>query len=652
MQETFPESETTHVENQRLITLALAGNANVGKSAIFNQLTGLVQETGNWAGKTVAVKEGTLSHHGQDFRIVDLPGVYSFAGYSPDEMITREFILKNQPDVIINVLDATSMERNLYYTLQLKEMGLPCVIALNYADIARKKHIHIDETKLSGILGYPVVNTVAIQGIGVHELVDAALQIVKEKCLAPCPEIKYGPEIESRIDKISSALKESGLYSQPRWTALKLLEKDPEISRDIGRFHPDILLQVEASAAELTAIHGEDSPTIIASERYAAAAQINRQISRLSAPDHNLTGFFDNLTLHPIGGYFIFIVTMAAILVFISFFGAWISALIVSLFESFNPHASGPIGSILWNGSIVGLYAALSVAVGFILPFYLILSWLGESGYLPRIAFMLDRPCHTIGLHGQASLPLIMGFGCNVPACLACRILENKRDRLIATFLSTLVPCSARSSVVLGLVGAFIGWQWAVGLFLFQFLLIYLIGKILNRLSPSRSPGIIMEIPDFRSPSLKVVWRQAWYKFRDFLTIGIPLIVAGSMVIEALQVFHWLEHITRFLDPVTVWWLGLPAFTGVILIFGILRKEANLALLISMAGGAAVSTIMTPVQMVVFSLVIMLYIPCISTIAVLLKESGLKLTVLMVVAEIFLAVLIGGIAARVLPIIL
>jgi ferrous iron transport protein B len=652
MTETISASKIIQAGNQPLITLALAGNANVGKSAIFNQLTGLVQETGNWAGKTVAIKEGTLFHHGRDFKVVDLPGVYSFTGFSPDEMITREFILRNKPDVIINVLDATSLERNLYYTLQLKEMDLACVIALNYTDIARKKHIHIDRAKLSGLLGYPVIDTVAIQGLGVHELVDAALQIVEDKCLNPCPEIKYGHEIEGRVDQLRDALKTAGFSENARWTALKLLENDTEIRQEIGRRRPDILPLVERLSAELSAIHGEDSSTIIASERYAAAARISSHVSQPLASDHQLTSFFDNLTLHPVGGYFVFIVTMAAILVFISFFGGWMSNLIAHLFESFNPHASGSLGSILWNGSVVGFYAALSVAVGFILPFYFILSWLGESGYLPRMAFMLDRPSHTLGLHGQASLPLIMGFGCNVPACLACRILENKRDRLIATFLSTLVPCSARSSVVLGLVGAFIGWQWALGLFIFQFIVIFLIGKLLNHLAPSTSPGIIMEIPDFRKPALKVVWRQAWYKFKDFLTIGIPLIVAGSMVIDALQVFHWMDYITRLLNPITVWWLGLPAFTGVILIFGILRKEANLALLISMAGGAAVSTIMTPVQMVVFSLVIMLYIPCISTIAVLIKETGWKLTVLMVAAEVLLAIMVGGIAARVLTYVL
>jgi ferrous iron transport protein B len=644
-----PASAKPQASSDRPIIIALAGNANVGKSAIFNQLTGLEQETGNWSGKTVAMKEGKLAHHGLDIKIVDLPGVYSFSAYSPDELMTRQFILNNQPDVLVNVLDATSMERNLYLTLLLKELGIPCVIALNYSDMARKKHLHLDLEKLSQILGFPVINTVAIKGIGVHELVDAALKIITAKAQAERPVIQYGPEIEARIERLRRALSDSKIEFPARWTALKLLENDPEITAEINLQGPGLMALAQTMRAELTAIHGEDSATVIASERYAAAAKIAGQISRQSEPARKVNDLFDNLTLHPVLGYVAFVVTMAAILIFISFFGSWVTTLITHLFESFNPHASGIIGSILWNGSVVGFYASLSVALGFILPFYFILAWLAESGYLPRIAFMLDRPCHALGLHGQASLPLIMALGCNVPACLACRIMENRRDRLIATFLSTLVPCSARSSVVLGLVGAFVGWQWAVGLLLFQFILIFAIGKILNKINPSQSPGIIMEIPEYRNPALKIVWRQAWFRFKDFLTVGIPLIVAGSMVIEALQVFHWLEHITVILSPVTVWWLGLPAFCGILLIIGILRKEANLALLIALAGGAAVTTIMSPLQMVVFSLVIMLYIPCISTIAVLVRETGLKTTTIMVLAEVILAILVGGMAYRLLP---
>ncbi|HSW57005.1 MAG TPA: ferrous iron transport protein B [Dehalococcoidales bacterium] len=635
----------------KTVVLAMVGNANVGKSAIFNQLTGLEQETGNWSGKTVVLKEGILAHHGLDIKIVDLPGVYSFSAYSPDEMMTRQFILNNRPDVVINVLDATSLERNLYLTLLLKELGVPCVAALNFTDIARKKHIFSDLEKLSLILGFPVINTVAIKGIGVHELVDAALKQIQSGRKGEQKVIQYGPEIENRVSKLSQALSGVNLPYPIRWTAIKLLEKDSQITDEVKKLAPEVTALGDTAAAELSAIHGEDSATVIASERYAVAARIAQQISQTSVPERDTESRLDNLAMHPVLGYVLFFVTMAAILVFISFFGGWMAGLIESLFERFNPHLNHPAYFILWNGSVVGLYAALAVAVGFILPFYLILAWLAESGYLPRIAFMLDRPCHTLGLHGQAVLPLIMGLGCNVPACLACRILENRRDRLIATFLSTLVPCSARSSVVLGLVGAFIGWQWAVALLIFQFILIFVIGKILNKINPSQSSGIIMEIPEYRFPSFGIVWKQAWSRFRDFLTLGVPLIVAGSTLIEALAVWNWLEHITDFMSPVTVGWLGLPAFAGVLLIIGILRKEANLALLISMAGGMAVTSIMSPLQMVVFSLVILIYIPCISTIAVLVRETGLKWTLLMVVTEISLAILLGGIAYRILPLI-
>jgi ferrous iron transport protein B len=637
--------------DDKYITIALAGNANVGKSAIFNQLTGLTQETGNWSGKTVGTREGTLSHHGRRFKVVDLPGVYSFTNYSAEEMLTREYILTRQPDIVINVVDATSLERNLYFTLQLIEMGVPLVIALNYADVAKKRHIHIDNELLGKLVGAPVVNTVAIKGIGIHEIVDAALAVI-EKRVRPAGELKYGPEIESRIDRLTEALRGGENNYPPRWAAIKLLEGDGQILAKLNGKRAELNDLANQLGEELTAIHGEDRSAVISADRYTLAARIARQVNTNSETAPRPASWLENISLHPVTGYILFFAMMIAILVFISFFGAWLTAGITNLFNHLDPHATGRFGSILWNGGVVGFYAALTVALGFILPFYLILGWLSESGYLPRIAFLMDRPCHTVGLHGQASLPLIMALGCNVPACLGCRILDNRRDRLVATFLSTLVPCSARTSVVLGLVGAFVGWQWAVGLLFFQFLLIFIIGLILNRFIPSTSPGIIMEIPEYRLPNLKIVWRQAWYRFKDFLSLGVPLIVAGSLVIETLHVFNILDHVTNALAPLTVSWLGLPAFTGVVLIFGILRKEANLALLIALAGGAAVATIITPVQMVVFSIVIMLYIPCISTIAVLVRETGVKITAAMVIGEIALAILFGGLAARVLPLVL
>ncbi len=635
----------------RETTIALVGNANVGKSAIFNQLTGLAQETGNWSGKTGEAREGILKHHDLHLRIVDLPGIYSFTAYSLEEQATREFLLSRRPDAVINVLDATSLERNLYFTLQLKEMGLPLVLALNFHDIARKKHINVDTELLSTTMQAPVVNTIAIKGIGVHKLVDAALKAVENNTnYADSNPLRYGSEIEDRIARLVKTIEKHEIKLPPRWTAVELLEGDPGVISKLANTYPDIVAQAGELSGELAKMHGEDSATVITAERYALAARIAQQsnlaVTPASPPDRRL----DNIALHPVFGYLMFFLVMSAILIVISLFGGWLTEIITSFFEGLDPRFRSTPGMVFWNGGVVGFYAALSVGFGFIMPFFLILSWLGESGYLPRIAFLMDRPCHTVGLHGQASLPLITALGCNVPACLGCRVMENKRDKLLAMFLSTLVPCSARTSVLLGLVGAFVGWPWAVGLLLFQFVVIFLIGRLLNIMMPNRSPGIIMEIPEYRLPDMKLVWRQTWYRFRDFLTVGVPFIVAGSAVIELLRVLNVLDSVTHALTPVTTYWLGLPAFTGVLLIFGILRKEATLALLISLAGGAAITQIMTPLQMVVFTIVVMLYIPCISTMAVMVKEVGVKHTMVMVIAEIVMALFLGGIAYRLLGI--
>jgi ferrous iron transport protein B len=634
------------MQNDNII-IALAGNANVGKSAIFNQLTGLTQETGNWAGKTVEIKEGKLRHHQRQIKIVDLPGIYSFTTYSLEEQVARDFIITRHPDALINVVDASTLERSLYFTLQLKEMGVPTVVSLNLLDLAAKKHIRIDTEKLAFLLGCPVIGTVAVKGTGVHELIDSALLLIDNP-----PEktvLKYGTEVEDRISRIAGAIKAADGGLPPRWAAIKLLEGDEKVAAMVEDSSAGASALAKTLAAEIVSIHGEEAAAVMAAERYALAARIAGAVT--AKPEEEASTFIsrlDGLTLHPVFGYAVLFLTMLAILAFISFFGGWLTQAITGFFDSINPHGSGILYDLLWNGAVTGFYASLSVALGFILPFYIILGILSDSGYLPRIAFLMDRPCHLIGLHGQASLPMMLAFGCNVPACLSCRIMENKRDRLVATFLSTMVPCSARTSVVLGLVGAFVGWQWAVAILAFQFVLIFIIGRILAKLNPSTSPGIIMEIPEYRIPSIKIIWSQAWNRFKDFVTLGVPLIIAGSVAIQALASLKLLDYITNGLSPLTVWWLGLPAFSGVLLIFGILRKEASLALLITLAGGAAVNTIMSPLQMVVFSLVILLYIPCISTMAALYKETGFKTTAGIVVGEVLLALIVGGVAYRVL----
>ena len=630
-------------------TNALAGNANVGKSSIFNQLTGLGQIIGNWPGKTVEKAEGVLFHHNKHIKIIDLPGIYSLSTYSQEEIVSREFIALEHPDVVVNVVDATALERNLFFTLQLLEMGTPLVIALNLLDSAKKKGITIDEKKLGKLLGAPVIPTTATKGIGVHEIVDASIEQTTRTSQKVKQNIRYGPEIEKRIEKLEPLLIDINLGYPLRWTAIKLLEGDTEIVQKVKEKNPELVTAANILAGEISEIHKEPSATVITSERYAVAARIVQEVQTLSETEKSpLSERLDTLSMHGVWGYVLMFTIMLSILLVMSLFGGWLSETLRNLFESVNPHLNGLWPDLAWNGGVVGFYATLSVALGFILPFYLILGVLEDSGYLPKIAYLMDRPCHTIGLHGKACIPMLLAFGCNVPACIGCRIMETKRDRFIAIFLSTLVPCSARTVVILGLVGAYVGVQWALALYVVDFMLIFIIGRLLNRLLPGVSVGIIMEMPPYRLPSGKVVLKQAWNRFKPFLLTALPLIIVGSIVIEAMRITGVLSLVSTALSPITVVWLGLPAFTGFLFIFGVLRKEAALVLLATAAGTLNIQSVMSPVQMIVFALVIMIYVPCVATIAALVRETGWKRAGLITFSEIGLAILLGGIAFRLL----
>ncbi|MEM0492722.1 MAG: ferrous iron transport protein B [Candidatus Thermoplasmatota archaeon] len=632
------------------LTIALAGNANVGKSCIFNQLIGFKQVVGNWPGKTVEKAEGRLIYNGININVIDLPGIYSFSTYSQEEIISRDYIALEHPDVVINVVDATALERNLFLTLQLLEMGISLVVSLNLVDEAKKKGLDINVDRLQDRLGVPVVPTIASKGVGVKELIDKVLFVASDSRMTPSPDkIRYGVEIEKRIDKLYNLLEKVDVGYPLRWTAIKLLEGDQEIIKIFEKDHPEIAIAARILSEEIEHIHREPCSIVIASERYALASSIVKDVLIVREPVRPSLGErFESFSLHYIWGYIFMFFVMLSILFFISFSGGFLSGVLEDFFNNLKPGITGLAFDLFWNGGVVGFYASLSVALGFILPFYIILGILEDSGYLPRIAYLMDRPFHSIGLHGKACIPLIVAFGCNVPACVGCRIMETRRDRLIATVLSTLVPCSARTVVIIGLVGVYLGVEWALLLYVIDFVLIFCIGKILNKYMRGASVGIIMEMPSYRMPSLNIILKQAWYRFKPFLITATPLIIIGSVIIEAMRITGLIDIVSNILSPITVVWLGLPAFTGFLLIFGVLRKEAALVLLVTIAGTSNINVFMSPLQMIVFTLVVMIYIPCVATIAALIRETGWKNTFLIVAGEITLAFLIGGIAYRIL----
>ncbi len=637
------------------ITIALAGNANVGKSVIFNHLTGLHQHIGNWPGKTVERAEGTLQFKGHTIDVIDLPGIYSLSTFSIEELVSREYIAVERPDLVINVVDASILERNLFFTLQLMELETPLVMALNQIDMAQKGGIEIDVKKLEQLLGIPVLPTIAIKGVGIHDLLERAVEVAVKGGNATPTGVRYGEEVERPIQRIMESLRGASFKYPPRYTAIQLLQGDEEIAQEVNEINPAIVSTAETLAEELEQIHGHSCSTVITSERYDVAGRIARDVQKITAPlKPPLRETLHTITTHRILGYPFMLGVVLAIFFAVFTFGDFLSGLLGDFFAEWQPlfeslFGTGIIGTLIWGGIMEGIIAGLTVALPYIAPFYIILYVLEDSGYLSRIAFLMDSLMHKIGLHGKAFIPAMLGYGCSVPACLGCRIMETERERLIAAFVTTLVPCAARTVIILGLVGEFVSIQWAWGLYLFDLLVIFALGRVAFKALPGEPTALIMEMHEYRVPHVTTVAKQAWFRLEEFIKIAFPLIIVGSVAIKLLEVLNLLNPLGNLLSPVTVGWLGLPAIAGITLIFGVLRKELTLIMLATLLGTTNFATVMTPLQMIVFTLVAMFYIPCIATIAALVKEFGWRKALFITIFEIAFAIVLGGLAVRVLP---
>ncbi len=635
-----------------LLTVALAGNANVGKSVIFNQLTGLHQHVGNWPGKTVKRAEGTLVHDGYTIDVVDLPGIYSLSTYSLEEQVSREYIAVEHPDALINVVDASALERNLFFTAQLLELEPHLVVALNLVDVAEKRGIQVNAQRLSTLLGVPVVATTAVKNLGVHELMDEAIKIHVNDSPVSRP-LPFGTEVEKTVSEIMKILESVESPYPRRWVAIKLLEGDDEIEKLVYPNCPACEGRVATARRKMEEIHGHDAASVITSERYILASRIAAEASIHVESRRNILRGLEDATSHPVIGYAIMISVVLATFLSIFAVGDFLTGILGYVFETiknvyFASLGDGVIQAFIWTGLIEGVIAGVSIALPYIVPFFLVLSLLEDSGYLARIAFLMDSLMHKIGLHGKGFIPMMLGFGCNVPACLGCSIMETERERLICAFVSSLVPCAARSIVIMGLVATYLGFEWAVALYLIDFIIIFALGRVAFKVLPGEPVGLIMEMPVYKLPSAKITAQRTWFRVKDFVYEAFPIIVAGNLVIYVANTLGLLNVVQDLFSPVTVWWLGLPTATGVVLIFGVLRKELTLILLASIMGTTNFALILTPAQMFVFAFVVMLYIPCLATIAVLAKEFGTRTAAVISLVEVFLAVALGGVIFRVL----
>jgi len=634
---------------------------------------------------------GITTYNGLKIGIIDLPGTYAISAFSDDQWVARRGVLEEHPDVVVIVVDACNLQRNLYMVLQFLELGVPVVVALNLIDHAAKIGLKTDYQKLSELLGVPVVPTVAIRGEGVEELIQKAVDSAQRKLKPTSRKIIYGRDVEQAIQKLEEAINKymaKTPYDLPsRALAVQLLEGDPEFHRILKesgteersdehrrwrhRWHGERpsqqrILQLSARLAKLIEERqGEPISVRIARERHGLAGTVAEAVQTRIEQSTLLSERLKHYSVAPYTGIPLMISVLLGVFAFIFYSGSLLSKAVDSFWGMFiSPSMSGLIYSIVQNETLTkivlwavdaGVLAWLIVGVPYVLTFYIVLSLLEDTGYLNSVAFLTDNIMHKLGLHGRAIIPILTGAGCNVPAIMGTRVLTTKRERILACTLIVLVPCSARTAVILGALANFVGWFYAVLIFVFEIGLIGMVGFGLHRLLPGESSGLVMEMFPFRVPSASAIVKKTWFRFKDFALVAFPIVLLGSLVMGALYETRYLWAIVNPLQPIVSGLLGLPAVAGLTLILGVLRKELTLELLVALATvqyGVSASNLlvfMTPLQIFVFALVVTIYIPCLATVAVLGRELSWRTAMFIMAFTISLALVVGGLAYRVVP---
>lgn len=631
--------------------IAIAGNPNVGKSVVFGRLTGVGVVTANYPGSTVEYSEGRAKFLGFTMTAVDLPGTYSLAGNTDEERVATKLLFERKPDCVIAVMDSTRLERNLVFLFELIESGYHVVASLNMYDLLRKMKQEVDVARMERILMIPVIPTVATKGEGIDSLLYTAVQIRGRSKF----KVRYDSHIEEMIRRLESSLREEDWDYPLRAVAVRLLSGDSNVTSKVTT---EVCRLVEQMRDEFRDTHGEDVVVHIQRDRFGEAGRIAKEVHG-GLPAAEIGSRLKDITLRPAFGIPILIGVLALMFVVLVFVGGFIEGALVSAYEQtakplfidFGAGLNNDLGRGIVEGVSLSIEAMLALVIPYILVFYLMLSVLEDSGYLVRIVSLLDSTMHKLGLHGRAVIPMVVGFGCNVPALLAARTMRSRRERLILAVLITIaVPCSAQTAIIIGSVGKFAGPLWALSIYVILMGMLVVLGLAMHRAIKFEPTGMCIEVPDMRWPSLRQTAVKTGIRLKGFLTIAFPLLLAGSVVLEALLAMGVLQQLLAPAEPFMLTVLGLPAFTTVALVFGILRKEMSLQMLMILSGTSNLALALSNEQMFVFALVMAIFTPCLAALAVMLKEFGAKVTVGIAVASFSLALVAGAIANFVLSI--
>lgn len=664
------------------INVALIGNPNCGKTSLFNVASGAREHVGNYSGVTVDAKTGTFRQDDVTFRIVDLPGTYSLACYSPEELYVRKYLRDNEPDVIVNIVDATNLERNLYLTTELINMNRPMVIALNMFDELKQKGISLDYKKLSEMIGVPIVPTVARTGEGIRQLFDAVIAVAEDRhAVVRHVHVTLGKELEQSVGVLNRALKaDPDLRPRfsPRYMAIKLLENDKEVESLVeGTKDAKKIFELRDREVERLAevFPGEDVASLIAGESYGfISGALAETMEQNPVDSADTTRVLDAIVTNRLFGFPIFLAIMAFI--FWATFSVgqypmdWIEAAVGwlgSLVEQYMP--DGPLKDLIGDG-IIGGVGGVIVFLPNILILYFCLSFLEDSGYMARAAFIMDKVMHRMGIHGKSFIPLVMGFGCNVPAIMSTRSIESRSSRLITILINPFMSCSARVPIYVLLIGAFFPDHATLAfmsLYILGILVAVLTARMLRRFyfKADETP-FVMELPPYRLPTFKASCRHMWAKGEQYLRKMGGVILVASIIVWALNYFplhdeqastpsfeaeqidegridtsrdSYLEMAGKAVNPVmepagfhwraTVAVLaGIPAKEIVVSSLGVLYTgdeevaESKLSERIKAPNPVTGKPDFTSASALAFMVFVLLYFPCMATLVAIVKETG------------------------------
>lgn len=646
------------------LVIALAGNPNCGKTSLFNELTGSKQHVGNWPGVTVEKKEGRLKSEGRNITVVDLPGTYSLGAYSEDEVVACNFILKDKPDIVINVIDATNIERNLYLTMQLLETGANMILALNMMDEAKKNNVEIAVEKISKLLNVPVVTTVATRGEGIKELIKEAIT-TSDKNRNSNYKISYGKEVEREIKELSNLIAEcSETFEYPsEWAALKLLENDQYINKYIEQkgINDKLNEKVQNSVEKLTETIGYEPDAFIIDKRYEAVSEVISQcVKREVIRTESTSDKIDKVVTSKWLGIPIFCIIMFAMYQFSIVFGnGYLGGMVDSMFTSLGNLLRNMLGNIgapelitsFIVDAMIGGMGSVFIFMPMILTLYFCVSILEDSGYMARAAYVMDRFMNSVGLHGKTAVSMIIGSGCNVAGIMSTRTIESKKDRMIAILINPFVSCPARLVVYGVFVAAFFSgrklWIFDLGgiiiflLYALGIIVAILVGKFLStKVFKGEESSFVMELPPYRIPTLKGTFIHMWEKSQHFLKKMGTIIITIVIIVWALSILplgveagsrnSLLGMMGSFIAP-----LFKPAGfgdwqAGVALITGFAAKEAVVGTLgtvygVSDGGTTLIETIrqaFTPLSALSFMVMTLLYVPCVATVGAIRRETN------------------------------